>query len=59
MYSVLMAENAEGFKLSSDMFNGLTSAVTDNATIIVPIGLTIMGVLLGIKLVPKIIRYFI
>lgn len=59
MYSVLMAEGAEGFKVSSDMFTGLTSTISDNAGVLVPVGLGIMAIMISIKLVPKIIAKFI
>lgn len=58
MYSVLMAEGAEGFKVSSDMFSGLTSTISDNAGVIVPVGLGIMAIIVSIKLVPKILHKF-
>lgn len=59
MYGMLMAESAGGFKVSSDMFTGLTSTISDNAGIIVPVGLGIMAIIVSIKLVPKILNKFI
>ena len=58
MYT-LMAEGAEGFKVTSDMFSGLTSTISDNAGVLVPVGLTIMAIMVSIKLVPKIISKFV
>lgn len=58
MYGMLMAEGAEGFKVSSDMFSGLTSTISDNATVLVPVGLGIFAILFSIKIVPKIIAKF-
>lgn len=58
MYGMLMAESAGGFKVSSDMFTGLTSTISDNAGIIVPVGLGIMAIIVSIKLVPKILNKF-
>lgn len=58
MYDMLMAESAGGFKVSSDMFSGLTSTISDNAGIIVPVGLGIMAIIVSIKLVPKILNKF-
>lgn len=54
-----MAEGAEGFKVTSDMFSGLTSTISDNAGVLVPVGLTIMAIMVSIKLVPKIISKFV
>ena len=58
MYT-LMAEGAEGFKVTSDMFSGLTSTISDNASVLVPVGLGIMAIMISIKLVPKIISKFV
>lgn len=58
MYSVLMAEGADGFKLTSDMFSGLTSTISENAAILVPVGIGLFAVLFSIGLVPKIIKKF-
>lgn len=57
MYT-LMAEGAEGFKVTSDMFSGLTSTIADNATVLVPVGLGIMAIMISISLVPKIVKKF-
>lgn len=59
MYGMLMAEGAEGFKVTSDMFSGLTSTISDNAGVLVPVGLGIFAIILSIKLVPKIIAKFV
>ena len=58
MYSVLMAEGADGFKLTSDMFSGLTSTIADNAAVLVPVGLTIFAVVFSIGFAPKILKKF-
>lgn len=59
MYGMLMAEGAEGFKLTSDMFSGITSTISDNSGVLVPVGLTIFAIILSIKLVPKILSKFV
>lgn len=45
--------------VTAEMFKGLTDAVSSNAEVIVPIGVTIMGVLVGIGLIPRIVHKFI
>lgn len=58
MYGMLMAEGAEGFKVTSDMFSGLTSTISDNAGVLVPVGLGIFAIIFSIKLIPKIVTKF-
>lgn len=41
------------------MFADLTSSVTANAEVIIPIGVTIMGIMVGIALIPRILYKFI
>lgn len=41
------------------MFSDLTSSITANAEVIVPIGVTIMGIMVGITLIPRILYKFI
>lgn len=38
---------------------GVVAAITGQITAIMPIGLSIMGALLGVKLVPKLIKRFL
>lgn len=45
--------------VTADMFKGLTSAVTANAEVIVPIGVGIMAIMVGISLIPRILYKFL
>ena len=45
--------------LTADMFTGLTDTVTSNAEVLVPVGLTIMGIMIAVSLIPKIIKKFV
>ena len=38
--------------------SGLATAVTDNIAIILPVGITVFGAMIGVKLVPKLIKRF-
>lgn len=59
MGSVLAAaEGASGLTITSEMFDGLTTAVTSNANVLIPVGVGIMGIMVAIGLIPKIIRKF-
>ena len=45
--------------LTPEMFTSLTSSVSSNAEVLLPVGLTIMGIFIGIGLIPKIIYRFL
>lgn len=47
-----------GVAITSDMLSPLVDGVTGNVAVILPVGITIFAILLGISLVPKIIRQF-
>lgn len=42
--------------LSADWFTSLAPAITENIAVLVPVGLTIMAVMIGLSLIPKVIR---
>lgn len=44
--------------LTSDMFTALTTAITTNLGVLLPIGLTIMGIMICVSLIPRIIYKF-
>ena len=44
--------------LTSDMFTSLTTAITTNLGVLLPIGLTIMGIMICVSLIPRIIYKF-
>lgn len=44
--------------VTADMFTGLTSAVTDNAEVLIPVGVGVMAILLGIRMIPRILHTF-
>lgn len=45
--------------ITADMLNPLTEYVNSNVSVIVPAGIAVMCTLIGVKLVPRIIHYFI
>ena len=47
-----------GLVLTSSMFEPLTSAITSNLGVLLPIGLTIMGIMIAVSLIPRIIYRF-
>lgn len=49
----------EGLTLTSSMFDGLITAITSNLGVLIPIGLTIMGIMVAVSLIPRIIYKFL
>lgn len=45
--------------VTSEMLTGLSTAVTENVAVVLPVALTIMGVFVAISVIPKIIYRFI
>lgn len=44
--------------ITTEMLKPLTDAINNNVEVIVPVGLGIMGLFYGIKLIPKIFGWF-
>lgn len=62
MYGIALygAENVEqAVTVTKDMFSGLTSAITSNAEVLIPVGVGIMAIMVGISLIPRILWKFI
>ena len=54
-----MAEGATtALTLTADMFTGLTSTIVTNLGVLLPVGLTIMGIMVAVSLIPRIIYKF-
>ena len=57
---VLGVENVEqAVTVTKDMFSGLTSAITSNAEVLIPVGVGIMAIIVGISLIHRILYKFI
>lgn len=48
-----------GLTLTSKMFEGLTGTITTNLGVLIPVGLTIMGIMVAVSLIPRIIYKFL
>lgn len=44
--------------LTAEMIAPITTALTNNMGVLVPVGVTIMGALVGVSLIPKILYKF-
>ena len=51
-------EGLSGLVLTADMFSALVSTITTNLGVLLPIGLTIMGIMIAVSLIPRIIYKF-
>lgn len=45
--------------ITSDMVAPIAEAITSNAGVLVPVGITIMGIMIGISLIPRILYKFL
>lgn len=48
----------EGLTLTSTMFEPLLATITSNLGVLLPIGLTLMGIMIAVALIPRIIYKF-
>ena len=51
-------ETVKTLTLTAGMFDGLISTITNNLGVLLPIGLTIMGIMIAVSLIPRIIYKF-
>lgn len=42
--------------LDATWFSGFAALITDNIAVLVPVALTIMAVMIGLNLIPKVLR---
>ena len=54
-----MNETVSGLILESGDFEGLTDTIIANLGVLIPVGLTIMGIMVAVALIPRIIYKFL
>ena len=47
------------FSITAELINPIETAISSGLTTLVPVGLTIMGAMVGISLIPRIIYKFL
>lgn len=47
-----------GLVLTANMFQPLVTTITNNLGVLLPIGLTIMGIMIAVSLIPRIVYKF-
>ena len=45
--------------LTADMLSGITTAITSNLGVLLPVGITILGIMVGVSLIPRIVYKFL
>ncbi|MGC6178141.1 hypothetical protein [Lacrimispora sp. 38-1] len=45
--------------ITAEMLEPIVTSITGNTTILIPVGLTIMGIMVGVGLIPRIIYKFL
>lgn len=50
---------ASGFVVTEAMLEPISTAITGNAAVLIPVGITIMGIMVGIGMIPRIIYKFV
>ena len=53
------ASTATSFVITEAMLEPIITSITSNSTVLIPVGLTIMGIMVGIGLIPRIIYKFL
>lgn len=53
------AGEVSGFTITSEMLAPITGAITGNAAVLLPVGITIMGIMVSISLIPRILYKFL
>ena len=46
-------------ELSTEMLSGLTDTIFTNLGVLVPVGCTIMAAFVGVKMIPRVVGWFI
>lgn len=45
--------------LTEEMLAPITTALTNNLNVLLPVGITIMGIMIGVSLIPRIVYKFL
>lgn len=59
MRVALLAAEASGALVTSDMLDPITKTLNSNLNVLLPVGIGIMGVMIGVSLIPRIVYKFL
>ena len=54
-----MDATATTFALNADLLKPIVDGITSNLNVLVPVGITIMGIIIAVSLIPRIIYKFL
>ena len=54
-----MENAATTFTLSASLLEPIVTGITSNLNVLVPVGITIMGIIIAVSLIPRIIYKFL
>lgn len=52
-------EGSTAMAITSEMLKPITDALTSNIGVLLPVGITIMGIMIGVSLIPRIVYKFL
>lgn len=55
----LLLTATQGVAITSEMLAPITQALTDNLGVLLPVGISIMGMMIGVSLIPRIVYKFL
>lgn len=55
----MLATAAEGVAITTDMLAPITTALSSNLGVLLPVGISIMGMMIGVSLIPRIVYKFL
>lgn len=55
----LLATDSVSIAITSDMLQPITDAVVNNLNVLLPVGISIMGIMIGVSLIPRIVYKFL
>lgn len=55
----MLATGTAGVAITSEMLAPITEALTSNLNVLLPVGISIMGIMIGVGLIPRIVYKFL
>lgn len=56
---VFLTAGIDGVAITSEMLAPITDALTNNLGVLLPVGISIMGIMIGVSLIPRIVYKFL
>ena len=55
----ILRKGVYAMTLTEEMLAPITTALTSNLNVLLPVGITIMGIMIGVSLIPRIVYKFL